>query len=303
MQATVPAGKYVVAVSGGVDSMVLLDLLTKQSKVDLVVAHYEHGIRDDSDRDRQLVQQTANKLGLPFEFEHGNLGSDAGESLARSQRYAFLEKVRQKYAADAIITAHHQDDVLETAILNMIRGTGRLGLSSLRSSGSILRPLLEFTKADIYDYAKANGIVWHEDSTNDSDDYLRNYIRHNVIAKLGDEGKRYLLSYVKDAARINPEINRLLNQELKSHILTDGGVNRSWFISLPYNLSKEVMADWLRSNGINEFDARLIERLTVASKTYEAGKRCDINAAFLLKVNKKSLEIISRTPQNTDRRV
>src|SRR6185436_20114617 len=127
MKISVRPGKYVVAVSGGVDSMVLLDLLRQKPKLELVVAHFDHGIREDSAQDRKLVQRIAKAYGLPFVHAKGNLGPKAGEALAREARYAFLRQVQADHDAKAIITAHHQDDMLKTAIMNLLRGTGRRG--------------------------------------------------------------------------------------------------------------------------------------------------------------------------------
>src|SRR5689334_19288064 len=121
----VQPGKYVLAVSGGVDSMVLLHALQGRPGVKLVVAHYDHGIRPDSHEDRHLVQVVAAQHGLPFEYEEDWLGWGTSEETAREARYNFLERTRQRHKSDAIITAHHQDDVLETAIINLLRGTGR----------------------------------------------------------------------------------------------------------------------------------------------------------------------------------
>src|SRR6266540_5641084 len=153
MKVSVKPGKYVVAVSGGVDSMVLLHMLHQGPGLQLIVAHFEHGIRPDSDSDRKLVEAAAKHYGLPFRFAHGNLGPQASEAAARQARYAFLRMVQKESGAQGVITAHHQDDLIETAIINLLRGTGRKGLSALASTDDLIRPLLAATKADIYDAA------------------------------------------------------------------------------------------------------------------------------------------------------
>ncbi len=112
-------------------------------------------------------------------------------------RYDFLEEVRRHYNAQAIITAHHQDDVIETALLNLLRGTGRKGLSSLRSSDTIIRPLLAIPKQVIREYAETNTIEWHEDSTNKDDRYLRNFVRHQMVPRLTVSQKEYLLKELR----------------------------------------------------------------------------------------------------------
>src|SRR5437870_1107332 len=113
--------------------MTLLDLLAKKPNVKLIVAHFDHGMRPDSEKDRQFVQVVTEKYGLPFVFSEGRLGPKASEATARTARYKFLEKTKKAEGAKTIITAHHQDDVLETAIINLLRGTGRRGLTALKS--------------------------------------------------------------------------------------------------------------------------------------------------------------------------
>jgi tRNA(Ile)-lysidine synthetase-like protein len=295
MQTTLKPGKYVVAVSGGVDSMALLDALSKQPGVELIVAHFEHGIREDSDEDRKLVQEAAQRYELPFVSEHGDLGPNASEAEARSARYGFLRNVRQMYHADAIVTAHHQDDLVETAIINMIRGTGRKGLSSLSNQKDLIRPLLHIPKSEILDYAKSHQLIWHEDSTNQNEAYLRNYVRRTILPKLGVEGKEKLLGLIERAEEHNPVIDELLLQDIKDHEATEG-LNRYWFIMLPHAVACEAMATWLREKGIREFDSKAIDRLVVGAKVAIPGKQVDINAGCYLKVGKTTLQVIRRTP-------
>lgn len=176
-------GSYVVAVSGGVDSMALLHLLRKNPGLDLVVAHFDHGIRDNSSEDRKFVQTFAKANGLKFVYEEGNLGAGASEARARDARYKFLHKTVEDTGSAAIVTAHHQDDVLETAIINLLRGSGRKGLTSLGNRPGIERPLLSVPKRDLVAYAKDQGLRWREDSTNQDLDYLRNYVRHRLLPR------------------------------------------------------------------------------------------------------------------------
>jgi tRNA(Ile)-lysidine synthase len=297
MDIDVKPGKYIIAVSGGVDSMVLLDILADRPGLQLIVAHFEHGMRDDSDRDRQLVEQAAAHYKLPFVCEHGKLGAGASEATARQARYAFLRRIKAEAQTDAIVTAHHQDDLIETAIINILRGTGRKGLSSLQSSADIVRPLLRWTKRDIYDYAAQHpGITWHDDSTNQNDAYLRNYVRHHIINSLGEAGRAQLLERIQRAAATNPVIDDTLSHAINAHLSGggDGKLDRRWFIMLPYDVSCEIMAAWFRMRGIREFDRRLIEQLVVATKVLTPGKRKDINAAYLLEVGKYGVEISHR---------
>lgn len=179
--------KYIVAVSGGVDSVVLLDILyhkTASYKVRpcnntaLVVAHFDHGIRPDSADDARFVGELAGKYDLPFENKREELGADASEELARTRRYAFLRELAAKHQA-TIATAHHLDDLVETVAINLVRGTGWRGLAVLDSD--IYRPLLDVTKQEIKEYAKSHQLIWREDSTNADTTYLRNRLRRQTM--------------------------------------------------------------------------------------------------------------------------
>lgn len=286
-------GKYVVAVSGGVDSIALLDMLHKTAGVSLTVAHFDHGIRLDSKADRHLVQQAAEAKGLPFVFEEGKLGAGASEDLARKLRYEFLRKVQVATGAQALVTAHHQDDMLETAIINMLRGTGRKGLGSLRDKSDLRRPLLHLSKIDLRAYAAEQGLVWREDSTNQDTTILRNYIRHVLLPKLGPIGRNKLLSYIRHL--------HVLNQAIDDSLLTlmhlqpsRQSLDRAWFIGLPHIVARESMATWLRSHNIRSFDAKTLERLVVASKTLPAGKRVDVDVEFYLVLGTDILALLPR---------
>ena len=187
---SIPAGRYVVAVSGGVDSVVLLDVLSKNPDLELIVAHFDHGIRDDSHEDAELVGELAKKYNLPFEMRREELGTGTSEELARDRRYIFLREIMKKYDAK-LITAHHSDDVIESIAINLSRGTGWRGLAVLDSD--VIRPMTGFCKADNIKYAIENNLVWHEDSTNSSDEYLRNRFRR-VLDDFDEDKKRELLA-------------------------------------------------------------------------------------------------------------
>ncbi|MEI7759109.1 MAG: tRNA lysidine(34) synthetase TilS [bacterium] len=284
-------GRYVVAVSGGVDSVVLLDLLTREKGLILAVAHFDHGIRDESYIDRDFVEQLAAKYGLEFYSEDGNLGNTASEEQARIARYNFLERVKDEFNAQMIITAHHQDDLLETAALNILRGTGRKGLSSLKSTKSLLRPLLNYSKEEIIEYALKNNLNWVEDKTNLDTKYRRNYVRHELLGNLSDNEKDHLIDVVHRTDIINKEIDKALNAEINNHMSKDE-MDRYWFVMLPHDLSEEIMAQWLRNSGLASFDRKTINRSVIAAKTLKPGKKSEIYKNFKLLIEDKSLKII-----------
>jgi tRNA(Ile)-lysidine synthetase-like protein len=266
MEAKVPAGKYVLAVSGGVDSMVLLDLLSNLDGVELVAAHFNHGIRPDSIEDERLVAAAAKDKGLPFEAGRGQLGAGASEAVARKARYGFLTEVKTKHGTRAIITAHHQDDLIETALINLLRGTGRRGLVAISDNQAVMRPLLNYPKSEIISYAKKNKLKWREDPTNASPDYLRNHIRRNLMPKMTTDQRREFLKNLNQVSKTGRRMDAELSI-LSSGILDHRTIDRSKFSALPAALGNELLTYWLRQEGLMEFDKRTISRLNVALRT------------------------------------
>ncbi len=291
-----PVGTYVVAVSGGVDSVALLHLLQEMrrssgSEHRFIVAHFDHGIRDDSDQDRRHVQQLAQHYGLPFAYERVELGAGASEAAARAARYKFLHNLRQASDAQAIITAHHEDDVIETALLNLMRGTGSRGLHALRSRQHVLRPLLGVPKKELLRYAQANGLVWREDSTNTNTAILRNYLRHRVVADMAKTHRSMLLKRSKRAAELNAEIDSIIANYLHLQPALDV-LNRGSFIELPHTVAREVLATWLRRSAAGvELNRKLLERLVVAAKVGRSGSRVDVASGYRLHLSPKTIAL------------
>ncbi len=183
----------ILAVSGGVDSMVLLDLVLGIHPIDrIIVAHFDHSIRwVESDLDRELVANICNNKKITFEVQKMDIVTMAKdekmnlEAMARRERYGFLEKVRTQYNATYILTAHHAVDQTETIIGNMIKWAKIRWLSGMSEiSLNIFRPLLRLTKANIIEYAVNNKIAYRDDQSNHDTTYDRNNIRHTIIPVL-----------------------------------------------------------------------------------------------------------------------
>lgn len=290
------SGIYVVAVSGGVDSMALLHMLNAKRQAGdraliIVAAHLDHGIREDSVEDRKLVQEIANIYGIPFVYDEATLGHKASEAEARRARYDFLNKVKKNSLAEAIITAHHSDDMLETAVLNLSRGSGRKGLTSLNSNKSIIRPFLHVSKQQLIDYAKLNGLKWREDTTNSDTKYRRNHIRRNVLSKLDGNSKEELKRLIHKTRVTNDEIDGILSDLLHSNS-DEGLLNRHWLVGLPHKIGLEIIATWLRENGYRDFDRKTLERLLVAAKVARIGSRIEIIKNAKMLVNNNTLKLV-----------
>lgn len=201
--------KIVVAVSGGVDSVVLLhQLVEKYEAKELVVGHVDHGYRTDSAADARFVEGLAHQYGCQFVSIQLKL-TEPSEAEARTHRWGFLRNIAREYEASKIATAHHRDDIYETMLLNTARGTGRHGLTSLRETEEIMRPLLSWSKEEIYEYALEYRLEWVEDPTNYQDDYMRNKLRHSGILQ-SPEVRSRLDDIYKKLMYINAELDATL---------------------------------------------------------------------------------------------
>jgi tRNA(Ile)-lysidine synthase len=213
--------KILVAVSGGVDSVVLLDLLCKMD-VDCAVAHCNFHLRgDESDGDFEFVKAIAIEHDLPFyskDFatkEYAAENKISIEMAARDLRYHWFEQLRAVSGYRYIAIGHHADDVAETVLINLARGTGIHGLSGIKSKlGKIVRPLLLFTRKELLEYAKTNSLDFREDSTNAETDYVRNKIRHQVMPVLEEINPAIRASMTENVQRFR-EVEQIYNSVIE----------------------------------------------------------------------------------------
>lgn len=199
-----PEGSRVLcAVSGGADSMCLLHWLKERREeygFSLLAAHYEHGLRgDESLRDAAFTREQCEMLGIRIVVGKGDVAAFAEaqklgiEDAARTLRYRFLEETADRLACDRIATAHNLNDNAETVLMNLCRGAGTRGLAGIPPvRGRIVRPLLWTSREEIETYLDVHRIPHIEDSSNRSDDYTRNRIRHQIIPLLMEENPSFL---------------------------------------------------------------------------------------------------------------
>lgn len=179
-------GKIGVAVSGGIDSMCLLDMYAR-AKIDIVAINVEHGLRGkESIEDTEFVKKRCAERGIPCiaestDAKRGALRGESAETCARRLRYEIFERLLDERAVDAIALAHHADDNAETVLMRIFRGTGLRGLAGIRERPRYIRPLLGISRRDIEEYAKKWGVPHVEDRTNRCEDFARNYIRHTIL--------------------------------------------------------------------------------------------------------------------------
>ena len=190
------------AVSGGLDSMVLADLCIK-SGLDIALAHCNFKLRnEESDGDEDFIKafaQTNNLEVFITHFETETVATTQKQSIqmaARHLRYEWFEMLKTQKGFEYILTAHHADDNLETMLINLSRGTGLDGLTGIPElNGSIVRPLLEFDREDIHDFATYHKLSWREDSSNNSTKYVRNNLRHTIIPLLKEMNPSFIESF------------------------------------------------------------------------------------------------------------
>ena len=210
-----PNDKILLAISGGIDSMVMAHLFEK-SVFRYGIAHCNFSLRaEDSDLDEVLVQEYSNKTGVPFYSKKFNTIQEAKtrkisvQMAARELRYEWFEKLRNRHNYIYIAIAHNKDDVVETFLMNIVRGTGIRGLSGIKAKkGTIIRPILFLTRKEIVKSQENNNIAFREDSSNSSLKYSRNKIRHVLIPELEDMNPNFknnllkTISYTSDATEI-----------------------------------------------------------------------------------------------------
>lgn len=260
--------RYVLAISGGIDSVVLLDMLVADGGHELTVAHFDHGIRDDSAADARFVEALAKKYGLPFVAKREELGKNASEELARNRRYAFLRHEAAKRQA-RLVTAHHSDDIVETIAINILRGTGWRGLAVL-DAPDITRPLLPLTKEDIRTYARVHQLEWVEDSTNSETQYLRNRVRRAVTSLLSSSDKHKVLDLWRKQLAIKKDIDG------ETVLLARGSEHsRYFFTQIDPLVAAEVLRAIMTKEGVSATRPQL-ERALLAIKVAKAGTRQDI---------------------------
>ena len=273
--------KIVVAVSGGVDSEVLLDFLVryfrnkngqKWLEENLIVAHFEHGIRGkESQEDCEFVRRLAEKDRLKFEFEHGNLGENSSEEKARNARYIFLRKIAKR--EDAIIfTAHHKNDLAETFALNLARG-GSWRAVACFDSPDIERPFLRFSKLEILKMAKQQGLAWREDSTNLSQKYVRNQIRKTL--NFSEKDLESIFKIWQRQIELRREIEKI-TQEILFEIGDGQKFEREFFRTnsdeVCYEILREIM---IRQSGKIPL-SKQISNLLYTIRTFKNGSKTQI---------------------------
>ena len=211
--------RVLIAVSAGVDSVVLCHLLHSMN-IEIGLAHCNFKLRGkESDDDENLVKHLAKKLNCSvytksFETKmEAKLSKDSIQMTARRLRYAWFKEIAENHQWDCIATAHHLNDNLETFFINLSRGSGLEGLKGIPpKNGNIIRPLLNFKKDEIYQYAQNENLIWREDASNASNKYQRNWLRNELIPQLTNQIPHFMKAYGDSQKYLNHSHNFIQEQ-------------------------------------------------------------------------------------------
>lgn len=307
--------KIILAVSGGIDSMTMLDMICRSNNyssgdinfcqnsrvhssakspknAEIIVAHFDHGIRENSAQDADFVREKAADYGLRYIEGNGKLGANASEEIARKARYEFLTELSLTEGGAEIFTAHHLDDLTETIAINLLRGTGWRGLAPLNTPG-VRRPFLELdllaemgydyglplTKKDIFCYAAEQNLTFREDQTNSSDEYLRNRLRH----QMNNFGQKVALFELWESQKI---LQKKVEQIVDSLLPKPGTAwVRQWFQGLDRLVALELLRAGIMRAGVRATRPQL-EAFRQAILNYSPGKYFNLPGDHLVRLEK-----------------
>lgn len=276
-----PSDKILVGVSGGIDSIVLCELMA-MTGVNFGIAHFNFMLRgEEADMDEKFVIDLAKKYNVPFFSKHYNAQNYASEQkvsvqmAARELRYDWFEELRQTHAYNYVAVASHQGDEIETVLLNLIKGTGLAGLHGIYPKrGAIIRPLLFANREEIREFAADHVIMFREDSSNASMKYVRNKIRHRVIPVLNEINPSLTETFSHTIAHIR-EAESFIKYQIHSLQLIENDVdgmriNVSKLTGNPF--AEFVLFEILKDYGFSRDNTNdmLAPHATVSGQRYEA---------------------------------
>ena len=268
-----PDARYLIGVSGGRDSVALLHWLTNLGYKKLTVCHLNHLLRGrSSTADARFVEKLAGRYGVDFELGSANVRAIAKkrknsiETAAREARYTFFAKTAKRHRCHTIFLGHHADDLVETFLLNLIRGAGLTGLAAMRDVSrrhidsvdlTIVRPLLSVWRSDIDRYVQECHLKFREDATNKKLAATRNRIRNRIIPYLEKSLGRNVRQNIWRTATIAAEEDKWIDSELPAS--TDAKLSAAKLRMLPIALQRRAIVKWLRAQNVSDAGFNVVE--------------------------------------------
>jgi len=237
----------VVAVSGGADSIALLNILYNL-KYNVIMAHVNHHMREQSEIEEKAMIDLAKKLNIPYEIlEYHYDGNDNFHNASHNARYKFFRSVCDKYNTNLIATAHHLDDQAETILMKILEGSnlyGYGGISIVNDDGNykIIRPLLCVSKLDLYNYCNLYDLKYYEDSSNHEDHYLRNRLRHHIIPQLKNESGDFYTKILEYSIQLKEAFDYIRNESKIFLDKFDNKIKLDEFSTLDKALKKDIIS-------------------------------------------------------------
>jgi tRNA(Ile)-lysidine synthase len=315
---------FLLAVSGGVDSIVMLDIFVqltfKYPLMKLSVAHFNHKLRKETaQRDQKFVEDTCKKYNIPFFTgeedvkKYAELKGIGIEYAARILRYRFLERVAQKVEAQYLATAHTADDSAETFFINLFRGAGLTGLSGIASKRnlsrklSLVRPLINIRKDELIHYAKVRGLSWKEDETNQLMNFTRNKIRLDIIPKIEEHFSPSVINTINRAQKLLQGADSIIAKQIQKIIpgLIKEKSNGRFSIKLSVIslLDSFLQGEIIQRVLSNNFNLQNVPMLTIDRiielQNKPVGSVCEINKNFIVLRDRDTL-IFSRAESKNE---
>lgn len=217
------SGPIVLGISGGADSMALLHYVLNNYNDKIIVVNINHNVRKESDVEEEYIRNICKEKNIPFEcMKIKKYTENNFEKEARDKRYAFYEQTLKKYNSNYLFLAHHADDLIETILMKIIRGSninGYIGMKKITKQNNyyIIRPFLDYTKDELLNYNKNNNVVFFEDYTNKDDTYTRNRIRLHILPLLKKEDKNVHKKFIRYSNTLE-EYNNYANYEIEKNM-------------------------------------------------------------------------------------
>ncbi len=259
-----PMHRYLAAVSGGPDSLCLLDLMRQLPGVDVIVAHFNHKLRPEADAEAVYVRSLVEKMGLPFLTASGDVRAYAVEKgisieeAARTLRYRFLYGLARKHGASGIVTAHSADDQVETVLMHLLRGTGMAGLRGIQGVTRLLefdaqvpliRPMLHIWRNEVDEYCREHGLEPVYDATNSDQSYMRNRIRHSLIPEMESYNPKFkaaLLRMVRTVSEDYEAVSSVVDHVWARALVASGDGFLAFSVSVLSGLQPAILRQLFR---------------------------------------------------------
>ena len=302
----IPSNSYIIiATSGGPDSMVLLTLLStvkKEKNLKLVCAHVNHKLRKESEAEAKMVKKYCEKENIIFEYMTIDEYKGNTENYARKKRYKFFDKLIKKYSSPYLLTAHHGDDLTETIMMRLIRGSSLKGYAGFneiteKDGYKIFRPLITKTKSELLKYACDNQIPYALDKTNDSDAFTRNRIRKYILPRLKEENKNVHLKFLEFSKTLSEtdEYFKNLLDKIIPNIYKENKLNIELFLQEEPLIQKKIIGYILEKtyqNNINLINDNHVNNILSTIKNLKPNQKLNLpnNKIFIKSYNNACIE-------------